>query len=359
MIGLKKSIIIYAPNVHTGGGLSLLNELLACPSMQEVVCVYFDIRAKDKLTIPDNIQVFWTRPTFFSRLKIEILLFLKSSKENNVVMLNNLPPLFKSSAYYTLFIQNRILLEKQIFEAKFNKSYLRVMVERAWLRLFKNRIDTIIVQTETMKKKVQALYLSSKKYPNIRVFPFAKSFEKSKFLTTNRKKYKFDFFYPANGNAHKNHAKLFLAWRELAALNIYPCLAVTLDASNEDLLNIIKQLQQDGVDVVNLGWLNQQETIETYLASNAIIFPSLTEAFGLPLVEATQFNLPVLASELDYVYDVCKPLLTFNPLESSSIARAVKKYLGVEDIIRPIKPAEDFTRFVFGLPENLRSDIDE
>ena len=68
------------------------------------------------------------------------------------------------------------------------------------------------------------------------------------------------------------------------------------------------------------------------LRSKALIFPSLAESFGLPLVEAQEFNKPILASELDFVRDVCSPVDTFDPKSSLSIARAVKRFLGYTDI---------------------------
>jgi hypothetical protein len=45
--------------------------------------------------------------------------------------------------------------------------------------------------------------------------------------------------------------------------------------------------------------------------------------------------LPVLASELDYVRDLIEPAETFDPSSPVSIARAVRRFLGIAE--RPIK----------------------
>ena len=37
------------------------------------------------------------------------------------------------------------------------------------------------------------------------------------------------------------------------------------------------------------------------------------ESFGLPLLEASSIDLPIIASESDYVRDVCEPAQTFDP----------------------------------------------
>ena len=60
-----------------------------------------------------------------------------------------------------------------------------------------------------------------------------------------------------------------------------------------------------------------------------MIYPSLFESFGLPLVEAQSFGLPVLAAERDYVRDVITPAESFDPESAVSIARAVMRHLSL------------------------------
>ena len=77
-------------------------------------------------------------------------------------------------------------------------------------------------------------------------------------------------------------------------------------------------------------------------ASSALIFPSRTESFGLPLIEAMHHGLPILAPELDYVRDVVTPIETFDPSSPISIARAVRRFLGNAEPTAQIHSAEDF-----------------
>ena len=57
-----------------------------------------------------------------------------------------------------------------------------------------------------------------------------------------------------------------------------------------------------------------------------MIFPSLEESFGLPLIEAVDMGLDVISSDLDYVYEVINPSLTFNPNDAQSIADTIQKF---------------------------------
>ena len=49
--------------------------------------------------------------------------------------------------------------------------------------------------------------------------------------------------------------------------------------------------------VVNLGKISHDEVFEIYGRSKALLFPSLKESLGLPLIEANQLGLKVLVSK--------------------------------------------------------------
>jgi glycosyltransferase involved in cell wall biosynthesis len=98
--------------------------------------------------------------------------------------------------------------------------------------------------------------------------------------------------------------------------------------------------------------LGRAEIDAAYRQSGALIFPSLTESFGLPLIEARGRDLPILAGELDYVRDVCVPVETFDPRSPRSIARAVKRHLGYAS--QPLDPMSA-TRFWTELDMLLKS----
>ena len=64
-----------------------------------------------------------------------------------------------------------------------------------------------------------------------------------------------------------------------------------------------------------------------YKIVNFLIFPSLNESLGLPLIEANLYKLPIIASDLDYVYDVCEPSLTFDPYSEEDIFKKILEIL--------------------------------
>ena len=80
-------------------------------------------------------------------------------------------------------------------------------------------------------------------------------------------------------------------------------------------------------------------------SSNALIFPSYFESFGLPLLEAKNLNIDIVASEKDYVRDMVDPKETFDPSSSNSIARAIKRYLNIDEPKTNIKGAKEFIQY--------------
>ena len=61
---------------------------------------------------------------------------------------------------------------------------------------------------------------------------------------------------------------------------------------------------------------------QIYRIVDFLIFPSLNESLGLH-TEASLFNLPIIAANLDYVYEVCKPSITFNPISIEDIYQKI------------------------------------
>ena len=101
-------------------------------------------------------------------------------------------------------------------------------------------------------------------------------------------------------------------------------------------------MAQYRLKVENSGNLPLKQMKRLYAQAGALIYPSTFESFGLPLIEARQAGLVVLASELDYVRDVLDPDETFDPGSAVSIARAVKRFLGIEEPSLPLQSATGF-----------------
>jgi len=133
----------------------------------------------------------------------------------------------------------------------------------------------------------------------------------------------------------------------LAAEGICPILCLTLDEKRDRKLVawIHDKVQEHGLKILNVGWVSQTELVELYRQTKALIYPSSFESFGLPLIEARNANLAIIASERDYVRDIVDPEETFDPSSPRSIARAVKRFLGRPEKTLPVSDALSFIEF--------------
>lgn len=112
------------------------------------------------------------------------------------------------------------------------------------------------------------------------------------------------FFYPANAWKHKNHETLLLAYGiyrvgALATGTIPWPLVLTghEDERWEEVRSLAETLGLLETGAVSfLGYLAPGEFARLWETAGALVFPSLHEGFGIPLLEAMQHDLPVLTS---------------------------------------------------------------
>lgn len=334
-------LLIYAPNVHTGGGYVLLQALLLAWPEEQPLVAWLDERARERLQLPAGAQIRWVRATVRSRLAAEYSLCRAAKAQNRLLCFHGLPPLLRSRASVHVFLQNRILLGNLPLGAFGWKTRLRLGFEQSLSRLFRHRVSSYWVQTPSMARSLRTWYGAGP--VDVRVLPFALP----SLPISSVEPVSWDFVYVADGEAHKNHRRLIEAWILLAKDGLRPSLVLTLSARDMALSNWVEEsAASHGLKVTNLGQMPHAEVLTLYGNAKALIFPSLSESFGLPLVEAYEMSVPILAGELDFVRDVCEPAQSFDPNSAVSIARAVKRFLGNDE--PPVRPvgADAFLRAV-------------
>jgi glycosyltransferase involved in cell wall biosynthesis len=336
--------LVYAPNVRAGGGLVLLQGLLAAWTGSPCFRAVFDRRAREVLFVPAGVSVDWTAPGAFSRVFAEWRLRAAVRDGAQILCFHGIPPIFlgrNARANITVFLQNRLVVERGSLRAYPLKTQMRVGLERWFFRRKIHSVGKIIVQSLSMRRAVGgALAGDTSEGPKIYIRPFVPhDLEPGPVAETHT----FDFIYPANGEAHKNHSLLIEAWEILKADGYSLSLALTLGPQDEELWSQVKaRVDSANLAVTNLGLVPRELMGKLYSSAGALILPSTTESFCLPLVEAARFDLPILAGELDYVRDVCEPVQTFDPNSAISIARAVKRYLRKAETQVPLEGPESF-----------------
>jgi len=335
-------LFIQASNIHQGGGRTLLDSLLKARGIASETIVLLDDRMPVPQDLPDECKVRRVRPTVLARLGAERWLAANVGAGDVVLCLGNLPPMFRLRGRTLVFIQNRYLIENIRLESFPTRVRARIMVERLWLSSRSGNVDEFIVQTPTMKCLLEAKVGRSAPVRNLPFVAEPGSYVRHGVSPSGRQVT--DFVYVATGEPHKNHRMLVEAWKLLAEEGHFPSLTLTLSGERFPVLcaGIASLTERYGLKVRNVGELPPAGVKTLYDEAGAAIYPSAFESFGLPLIEARQAGLPVLAPERDYVRDLIDPEQTFDPESPLSIARAVKRFLGVEERALPLLDAAAF-----------------
>ncbi len=335
-------IIINAVNIHNGGGEVLLNQLISfLPNEDVIIFCSKKLKSKNKR----GVKFIRIKSNLFSRFLSELSIYNKSKQNDKVLYFGNLPPIFKLRSYVYLYIQNRFLLDYSINLNEFPFYLkLKLIIMRLLLKIFNNNVSKYIVQTDSMSRLVKK-ELSD----NVIKLPFLSDIYLNKPKDIKNKKKLYDFIYVASGYDYKNHLTLLDAWQLLSEDNLYPSLLLTIEPKRfPKILKIInKKIKKSELKVKNIYFDHHEDLLDMYPKSKAIIFTSNYESFGIPLIEAKYFDLPVLAGELDYVRDLVDPIQTFDPNSSISIYRAVKRFLNLSLYRTPIVTSKQFVREIF------------
>ena len=339
---------VNASNLHVGGGAVLLNDFIEATKSfpDNEFVIYVDARFNVPKIIKKNILFLTIRKTM--RWSV-CQLIERQTKENDIVIyLTNLPPIKKHLCKTILVLSNRFVVDGFSLSGFSIKTILRINIEKILFWLSNKNVDFIIVQSESMCSILKKKGIDENKIKII-AYKNKDKITKKKNPSTNYIQAKNRFLYIASGDPHKNHKNLIEAWCLLSKNKIHPKLIITIDDNTDLHRFVLKKIEGYKLDVEIKPRLNRTEIIDLYSQSTALIYPSLTESYGLPLVEANQYGLPVLASELDYVRDIMDPEETFDPNSPTSISRAVKRYLKINDNKTVVVTPTEFIRSVIDL----------
>lgn len=173
-------------------------------------------------------------------------------------------------------------------------------------------VDNVVVQSEYVQEQLQAKWPWYRGGVHVIENPVSSrlgdiSSEESEVLITARMASMQDavtLLYVSRFYPHKNHEFLLPLSRALLARGVQHRMLVTIDPRIEGATSLLEKIDASDLPISNLGEIDQAVLRGYYASAHAMLFPSRSETFGNPLIEAMGFGLPVVAPDLEYAHAV-------------------------------------------------------
>jgi len=149
-------------------------------------------------------------------------------------------------------------------------------------------------------------------------------------------------FYPANTWLHKNHPTLLKALHRLKTKYRTRLSCVFTGVERGGHQAFLRSVEEHGLSaqVYYLGYVEKQDMPLLYRGARFLVFPSLFEGFGLPLLEAMASDCPVLCSSAGSLPEVVgDAALLFDPNDPEEMADSMHRILTDEELRRTLVKA--------------------
>jgi len=136
--------------------------------------------------------------------------------------------------------------------------------------------------------------------------------------------------YPANTWRHKNHQRLIEALAHYRDLHGEAPTLVLTGVGKEGQADLERAIDRHGLGGLArmLGYVPRDELPALYAGAACLVFPSLFEGFGIPLVEAMLVGCPIAAANVTSIPEVVgDAAVLFDPLDRADICRALAAIL--------------------------------
>jgi glycosyltransferase involved in cell wall biosynthesis len=333
----KKTIVISGVNLFQGGTLTILLDNLKFAN-NFLSNDYKIIALVHKIDLFENSDfnkiVFMefpnSRKSYLMRLYFEYFYFKKLSKKLRPYLWFSLhditpnvtadiravychnPSPFKKILLSDLFFQPVLfffsLFYKFLYKINLKKNDF-VVVQQIWIKtefvnLFKIQMDKILV-----------CYPEYKKLEEI-------SRKEDKSLSDNKNV--FTFFYPALARPFKNYEVIGEAIKvlEKKGINNFQVI-ITIKGDENNYAKHIFRKYESLKKLQFVGMLSFTEVNEYYKKTDALLFPSTIETWGLPITEFKSHGKPIILSNLPYAFETLGEYekgCFFDPLDENDLA---------------------------------------
>jgi glycosyltransferase involved in cell wall biosynthesis len=198
---------------------------------------------------------------------------------------------------------------------KRNKGIARLLLKIFWLDIPANRSKYIILISETMKREFLEL-MSIEPHKISVIYPPVSN----RFIHSPKEFPGSDHEILCIGTAPNKNLH-----RVIEACALISCTLHIMGHLDQEVLMLLGKYNIKYRNSVNLS---QQEVIDSYVECDFLVFTSLYEGFGLPIIEAQKVGRPVITSQIDPMMEVAgSGALLVDPYDVQDIRRGISEII--------------------------------
>ncbi len=333
----KQTIVISAVNLNEGGPLSIMKDAVNAfithfTSAYKLVLLIHNKNLLENIEANDNVEIYeyaypkkaWLLRVWFEY--VHVYFISKKIKPFLWFSLHDMSPNVHST-YKAVYCQNPSPFYKiSNWEKRLDTSFY--LFNKFYKYLYKINIhknDFVIVQQNWIREEFKKIY----KLPHEKVvvaYPSSNAIDN--FKKVNKSKQETVFFYPAFPRVFKNHLVLLRAADILFQQGIKNFkVIITIDGTENLYAQLLFNKFSHLPCIEFAGLISSEKMNEFYQQADCLVFPSKLETWGLPISEAKQINLPILAANLEYARETTgnyNKVLFFNSDSADELAIILK-----------------------------------
>ena len=330
-----KTFVISAVTYNKEYQINILNNILNTildnfSNFRVIVMTSKKGTVKDKRVIEyefPNFEKNWIYPIFLYYFG-----FRKLSKKLNAdiwLSMDSVTPWVVTKNQYSYFQNPSPFWHGSIKIIKYDfKFYLYTKVYSFFIRFLSKRLKAAIVQTDWMRNSfikkfnINPVIVAAIVPHELENIPSTNKIKQRKINIKN-------FIYPSFGYVYKNFEILGECAKILDEDTIWNGKIIfTININENKYSKSFYEKYKKYNSLLFMGYQSQEGIQKLYETADALIFPSLIETWGMPLSEAKKFNLPIIASDLNYAHETIgnyHSVYFFDPYNAKNLASMLTK----------------------------------
>ncbi|MGN6711818.1 glycosyltransferase family 4 protein [Anaerocolumna jejuensis] len=205
--------------------------------------------------------------------------------------------------------------------------------------------DAIIYNSMETKDKTETLYKKAKNKMSLLGSVIAKD-KKLIENENNVQHYEPFFLYVGNIEKRKGVDLLIKAYLQYRRDGGKKALYLVGKMRETDLERLINKAKQECQAIYYLGYIEEKEVDELLGACSCFVFPTKAEGFGLPLIEAMEYNKPIIASNLTIFQEIAENCINYFELGNDEVHQLYLKMFNYTDEVNTIKYTDVKNRYL-------------